>query len=148
MSDPKSSDPDNNVLASLSLESISEQLDLSTLSPEFLGLNTVAVTPITSYSSPILGAWNNDQIIADVGASGKLKLQGKDADIEINGISLTETLNTIQQRLNMLVPNPELESEWQQLRELADQYRKLEQQCLEKSRMWDTLNKMPPLKPL
>ena len=76
-----------------------------------------------------------------VSQSGMLDLQGDNADIRINGESLMDTLRTIQDRLNMLRPNTELEAEWDQLRELGDQYRKLEAEFKEKSKMWNTLKK-------
>ena len=74
-------------------------------------------------------------------ASGKLELRGTDADIVINGTSLNNTLNLIQDRLNMLRPNEHLEAEWDQLRDLGDQYRKLEKELIEKQRAWDILKK-------
>jgi hypothetical protein len=71
-------------------------------------------------------------------------LTGDDADLVINGVSLAKTLEGIQQRLNMLRPNPEMEAQWDELRELGQRYRELEQQCMEKSRMWAHLTSMPP----
>ena len=76
--------------------------------------------------------------------SGRITLQGPDADIEVNGESLMEMLHRIEQRLNLLTPNQELEAEWDQLRELGNQYRALEQKLTEQGKMWDTLKKMPP----
>ena len=73
--------------------------------------------------------------------STKINLDGKDADIVINGHSLTDTLRALEQRLNILVPNSELEKEWAELKELGDAYRKLEQDLIEKSRMWQALQK-------
>lgn len=73
--------------------------------------------------------------------SSKIQLTGEDADIDINGISLKQTLQSIQDRLNILRPNRELEAEWDQLRELGEQYRKLAQELLEKQKMWNTLKK-------
>lgn len=73
--------------------------------------------------------------------SGVLSLRGDNADIDINGVSLTQTLQDIQDRLCMMRPNPELEQEWDALRELGEQYRELEAQLKEKSRMWKTLKK-------
>ena len=52
-------------------------------------------------------------------------------------------IRDIQTQLNILQPAPELEQEWQQLRELGDQYRKLETEFKEKQRMWTTLKKSP-----
>ena len=76
---------------------------------------------------------------------GQLELEGKDADVVIDGKSLTKTLEAIEQRLNILVPNPELEKEWAELRELGNRYRELEQQIQAKQATWDRLRAMPPL---
>jgi hypothetical protein len=70
-----------------------------------------------------------------------MELRGDQADIVINGVSLNTTLQTIQDRLNMLRPNRELEADWDQLRELGEQYRKLEKQLNEKQQAWDILKK-------
>ena len=76
-------------------------------------------------------------------ASSKITLQGADADIEINGVSLWMTMQEIANRLNIMQVNPELETEWTELRELGDRYRKLEQQILDKQATWDRLKAMP-----
>ena len=76
--------------------------------------------------------------------SGRITLQGPDADIEVNGESLMKMLHRIEERLNLLAPNQELEAEWDQLRELGNQYRALEQKLTEQGKMWDALKKMPP----
>jgi hypothetical protein len=62
-------------------------------------------------------------------------------DIKVKGRSLAEFMDSVEQRLNMLRPNPQLEQEWDQLRELGEQYRALEQQLLEKEKMWQTLKR-------
>ena len=74
-----------------------------------------------------------------------LALNGDDADIRINGVSLTGVLKNIEQRLNILRPNTELEAEWSQLRELGDQYRALEAKLTEQGDMWAKLKAMPPV---
>jgi hypothetical protein len=76
--------------------------------------------------------------------SAKIKLDGEDADIVINGSSLVDAINSIRDRLNCLQINPELETEWEELRALGDQYRKLEKQIIEKQATWDRLKAMPP----
>ena len=78
-----------------------------------------------------------------VNATGKIDLRGEAADITINGMSLKTTLEALQERLNWMQPNTELEAEWDQLRELGDRYRELEQQCQEKSQMWAKLKTLP-----
>jgi hypothetical protein len=76
--------------------------------------------------------------------SGKISLQGPNADIEVNGESLMSAIRRIEERLNILKPNEKLEAEWDQLRELGEQYRALEKKLQEQSNMWNTLKKMPP----
>ena len=82
--------------------------------------------------------------ISESKISSTLDLKGENADIKINDISLVNTLKTIQDRLNILRPNPELETEWDQLRELGAQYRELEKKLQEQSDMWAKLKAMPP----
>jgi hypothetical protein len=76
--------------------------------------------------------------------SGKIKLDGPEADIEVNGKSLISMLGAIEQRLNILQPNPELESEWAELQKLGNQYRILEKHIQEKMSIWNKLNTIPP----
>lgn len=76
---------------------------------------------------------------ANLESSGRLSLQGANADIEINGQSLTQMLRRIEERINILTVNTELESEWDELRELGDQYRALEQHIKNKMETWNKL---------
>ena len=78
--------------------------------------------------------------------SGKIVMKGKNADIEINGKSMSAWMEKVEQRLNILTPNPDMEKEWDDLRRLGERYRKLEKKCQEKSQMWEALKKMKPPK--
>ena len=75
--------------------------------------------------------------------STKIQLDGEDADIEINGVSLWTTMQEIANRLNIMHVNPELETEWAELRELGERYRKLEQHILDKQATFDRIRAMP-----
>jgi hypothetical protein len=75
--------------------------------------------------------------------SGTMELKGDNADIIVNGRSLMDAIDALEQRLNILVPNPELETEWDELRELGERYRELEKKCQEKGDMWAKLKAMP-----
>lgn len=86
--------------------------------------------------------WNGTSA-ADLNQSGMLSLKGKNADIDINGKSLMKTLEAVEERLNIMVPNPELEKEWDDLKKLGNRYRKLEKKCKEKAEMWNKLKSMP-----
>lgn len=85
-----------------------------------------------------VGSWSAQSAV-DI--AGVLQLNGDKADIKINDVSLTNTLKTIQERLNILVPNSKFEKEWDELKKLGEQYRKLEAELEEKSRMWTALKK-------
>lgn len=93
----------------------------------------------TGISAPTWTTTTNTTL--NVPPSGRMELTGNQADLVINGTSLNATLRLIQDRLNMLRPNLAVEKEWDQLRDLGDQYRKLEQQLIEKQKAWDILKK-------
>jgi hypothetical protein len=61
------------------------------------------------------------------------------ADIVIGGKSLTDAIEKIEERLGILRPNSELEERWEQLKELRKQYIEMEQDLLEKEKMWKIL---------
>jgi hypothetical protein len=73
-------------------------------------------------------------------SAGTLSLNGDNADIQINGVSLVDMLKRIEERINILTVNTKLESEWEELRELGDQYRALEQHIKDKMETWAKLN--------
>lgn len=73
----------------------------------------------------------------------KIQLDGDAADITVNGWSLVSAVKRIEQRLGLYQPNPKLEAEWEELRELAEQYKKLEQHIQDKQATWDRLKAMP-----
>ena len=79
--------------------------------------------------------------------SGQIDIKGEKADIRINGKSMNKWMEQVEQRLNILSPNPELEKEWDDLRRLGERYRKLEKKCQEKAQMWAALKKLPKVKP-
>jgi hypothetical protein len=65
----------------------------------------------------------------------------KDCDLKLGNISIRTFLERIEQRLEILHINPELESQWDELKELGDRYRQLEKELLEKNKVWDILKK-------
>jgi hypothetical protein len=91
--------------------------------------------PIYTTATGIASPW------ASTSSTGKLNLDGDQADVVINGKSLVDTLLALEERLNILVPNTELETEWAELKQLGDAYRKLEQDLIEKAAMWQVLQK-------
>jgi hypothetical protein len=69
--------------------------------------------------------------------NGKVKIS--DTDIEIDGLSLKQTLQAVNSRLAIMIPNPKLEQEFEELRAIGDKYRRLEQELQEQVRMWNVL---------
>ena len=89
------------------------------------------------------GSYRISDPAAVLGANGKMALKGDGADIDINGKSLKDWMEKVEERLNILIPNPELEKEWDDLRRLGERYRKLEKKCKEKAEVWKKLKSMP-----
>lgn len=96
------------------------------------------------YTSGAVGSGTGSPM--SVGNAGQLDLRGENADIIVNGKSLMSMLERIEERLNLLKPNTDLEAEWDELKELGDRYRELEQRCKEKAEIWKKLKDMPPPK--
>jgi hypothetical protein len=101
--------------------------------------NTIT-TSTGGYTSPTTTWGDNTLSISDktLLVNGNSEFNG---DVKIKGRSLTDFMNSLEQRLNILQINPALEKEWDQLRELGEQYRDLERQLTEKSEMWKTLKR-------
>ena len=99
------------------------------------------------WSSTPNTVWTTNSVDWSVGSSispsATIDLKGDNADILVNGRSLMDAIDALEQRLNILVPNPELETEWDELRVLGDRYRELEKKCREKGDMWAKLKAMP-----
>jgi hypothetical protein len=112
--------------------------DTITLSSVSGATYTGPYTINTSNGTGISNPWGPTQ------ASAKIQLNGKDADVEVNGKSLMTLLESIEQRLNILTPDSRLEAEWSELKQLGDQYRKLEQHIKDKQATWDRLRAMTP----
>lgn len=102
---------------------------------------------ITTGSNTGTYTWNTSNTPTTLSAEGQMELRGKNADIVINGQSLSDWMQAVEQRLNILRPNPNLEKEWDELRELGERYRELEKKCQEKAEVWKQLKKMPAPSP-
>jgi hypothetical protein len=97
------------------------------------GVDTITVSDLS---------WPDFTNNLNINSSGRLDISGPNADIMINGVSLCQSLEKIKQRLEILTVNPVLENEWDQLRAIGDEYRRLETELLEKSQAWKALKKL------
>jgi hypothetical protein len=64
-----------------------------------------------------------------------------DGDLIVKGKSILTSLEKIEERLAIYKSNPELEEKWDELRDLANKYKELEKEIIEKEKMWDILKK-------
>jgi len=97
--------------------------------------NTWATTSIngqTDLTPNSLQVKGKSEFEDDVNVIGDLKLQGK---------SLKQSLDAIEERLAILHPNEELEEKWDNLRGLRKMYMELEAEIKEKEAMWSILKK-------
>jgi hypothetical protein len=90
--------------------------------------NTTYTFAATSVASPF--------VTAETG----LTLTGN-ADIKFGNVSLKDFMEKVSLRLNMMVPNPELERQWDELRTLGEAYRAVEKECMDKAKVWDILKR-------
>ena len=121
----------------------------TTFGPNVSGVNTMlggtGYTYTTNTTSPFLATGSNPAMV--VNQSGSIDIQGQNADIKINGKSMKTWMEQVEERLNILTPNPELEKDWDDLRRLGNRYRALEKKCKEKAQMWAALKKVQPKQP-
>jgi len=99
-----------------------------------------AVPPVTITNMPgPSGTWTLSDSWQNAPQGGKITLDGENADIEINGRSLMQILDGLEQRLGLLKCREDLETDWSELKALGDQYRTMVKDIEEKTKMWNTL---------
>ena len=114
----------------------------------FGGTGYTYTTNTTNIPSPwIVNGGTGASPTMQVNPSGTIEIKGEDADIKINGKSMVTWMEKVEERLNILTPNPELEKDWDDLRRLGQRYRALEKKCKEKAQMWAALKKVQPKQP-
>jgi len=137
-------------ISSLDVNSINWGLTQGNTAPNVVlggtGSTQINWSPSYNTNNGTTYTWGNTNTNGNITLQGNVAVEGDNADIVIRGQSLMSMLQQIQQRLNLIVPNLELEAEWDELRELGEQYRALEQQCQERAKMWTALKSMPPVK--
>ena len=133
-------------MSSISLPSTDDTITItsSQTSPYTVTGALGASFPNAVYTTSGMGSGGNVPWLTQSPFSApKIKLDGEGADVEVNGWSLVASVKRIEERLGLFQPNPELEKEWKELRELGEQYRKLEQHIQDKQATWDRLKAMP-----
>ena len=90
------------------------------------------------------GSENWSTSLADPYYQKKPKVKITDEDIELDGLSLRETMLAIKNELQLpsrLNQNEKLEREFIELQEAAKHYYELEKKFLEQKQMWETLKR-------
>jgi len=77
-------------------------------------------------TSPYSGLTYNNSNHTSIQVSGDTKFEG---DVTIKGVSIAKTLEDIQKRLAILVPNPEKLEHFEALKKAYDHYKTLEALC-------------------
>ena len=135
-------DKDHKDVGTYSVDFSGTQSNVSLTSPYTVNLSSLGQFPNAVFATATTGI-NTPWVQSPPMAGPKIRLEGADADIEINGVSLWKTMQEIANRLNIMQTNPELEADWAELRELGEQYRKLEQHIKDKQATWDRIRAMP-----
>ena len=95
----------------------------------------------TNGNSP---GWGNITLAEPALNGATLKVNGNadfEGEVTIKGKSLSEMFEKIEERLAILHPNPELEDKWDELKELGKRYKELEQEIIEKEKVWAILKR-------
>jgi len=93
-----------------------------------------------TYSTASGAQWATTAVTPYYTQQPKVKIS--DQDIELDGLSLKETMQAVRDEL--LIPgrlnrNDQLEREFTELKEMAEKYMELERKFLEQKKMWETL---------
>lgn len=108
----------------------------------YWGMNGTSVSPAQIISTT---GTNNSWITQDPNLKGaSIQVKGDaefDGEVTIKGKNLNDTLERIEEKLAILRPNEELEAKWENLRGLRKAYMELEQEIIEKEKVWAILKK-------
>lgn len=109
----------------------------------YWGLNGTSASPGQVYATNTTGgSWITQTDASLKGATLSVKGNADfEGEVTIKGKNLTEMLEKIDERLAILHSNPELEDKWDELKELSKRYKELEQEIIEKEKVWSILKK-------
>jgi hypothetical protein len=111
----------------------------------YWGINGTSASPGQVLTSTGTSTnWGNITLAEPNIKGATLKVNG-DADFEgevtIKGKNIADMFSKIEERLAILHPNPELEDRWDELKELSKRYKELEQEIIEKEKVWAILKR-------
>lgn len=101
------------------------------------GAYLTATTNGTSWTGPSV-------YVTDMKNPKTIDIQGDaniTGDLKVQGVSIKDSLERIEERLAILRPNEELEEKWENLRGLRKAYMELEAEIKEKEQVWKILKR-------
>jgi hypothetical protein len=108
----------------------------------YWGLNGTSAIPGQVLTTD--NTWGNISLANPNLNGATLSVKGNadfEGEVTIKGKNLSDMFQKIEERLAILHPNPELEDRWNELKELGKRYKELEQEIIEKEKVWAILNK-------
>ena len=105
------------------------------------GASTSATTFTLPWNGTSASTWDVSHPVT-ISHKATVELNGKDADVIINGESLKDSIREIKEVLRIpgrLNRDTKLEDNWEELKAAAEHYEKLVQEYKKKQRVWDTL---------
>ena len=108
----------------------------------YWGLNGTSAIPGQVLTTD--NTWGNISLANPNLNGATLSVKGNadfEGEVTIKGKNLSDMFQKIEERLAILHPNPELEDKWDELKELGKRYKELEQEIIEKEKVWAILNK-------
>ena len=108
-------------------------IDTSTL----LGSQYATNTGITWSDNTYPGSLYNNHHNVNIDKNGITMREG--TDIKVDGRSLKDFIDRVEERLAILHPNEALEAKWEKLKDLRRQYEELEKDIIEKEKIMKIL---------
>lgn len=105
-----------------------------------INLTTASSTnPYITQSSDLVFGTNTNKPKVNLNQEG-IQMD-PDCDLKIGDFSVKDSLERIEKQLGILKVNPELEEDWEELKDLGERYRELEKNIKDKLNVWTILKK-------
>lgn len=118
-----------------SLESVDLTNILGTLNSASITFASIPSSPLLTvpanyqYNNVNYGFQSTNQLHPSLQVTGKVNVDGENADIILNGHSLREFMSKLESRLAILQPNPEKLEQFEALKKAYEHYKLLESLC-------------------
>jgi hypothetical protein len=108
-------------------------------SSSYYTIDTITAPGTLTFDTSNITIANSGYSYPSVNIDNSGIIMKSDCDIKVGDRSLKDFMDKVEERLNILHPNPKLEDKWNELAELGKRYRELEAEILEKEKIWKIL---------